>query len=353
MRYHLKEDGTAGPCKAAPGNCPKGAAIHGDSVQEVYSQLESVMKSQLFPEPEYPAPKERPSAREIGSAGQMMTYNEPEIIKLQLEAFAKLGIISDAIPILEKHSPVIGKAWEVGTQGALEYANFKVKQQEYIYEGSNDERFIGQTPTWVANSHYELQTAALNSLMDKLETGTLEGVDLDAYQVALGDTHVLNEYGKPQVNAFLAFNYNPHRQDDNFFNNVKTRFLKEGFGKTQLSENKSRFKVPAFYWNGLDETRKERVVAQLLSDNYDGRGGKREFKDKALGRDFGKLLSTTFAYNSQLNVRGIEEGTPASFSLDWDGSKVEGTYKFTDDGFEWTETSRTYVTPKPDPRLAY
>ncbi len=361
MRYHLKEDGTAGPCKAAPGNCPKGAAIHGDSIQEVYTQLETVMKAQLFPDTEYPAPEPRKSPREIGSAGMMMQYSNPEIIKLQLEAFAKLGIISDAIPVLEKHSPVIGKAWEIGTQANIDYALFYEKPQPYSNwvadhkrgDGYVSEYHTGENPTWVAHTHYELQTAALNSLMAKLEDGDLDGVDLDAYQVALGDTGVIDSRGKGQSNAFLAFNYNPHRQDFDFYNNVKARFVKEGFGKTELSANKSKFTVPKFFWNGLDDKRKERVASYLLTKNYDSKTGKRSYEEKALGREFGEMMSSTFAHTEGLTRAWKKADTPVSFVLDYDGSKAEGVFKFTDEGFEWTENSRVYVTPKPDPRLDY
>lgn len=39
MRFHLKDDGTPGVCKAKPGECPKSAALHGDSVEEIYEQI--------------------------------------------------------------------------------------------------------------------------------------------------------------------------------------------------------------------------------------------------------------------------------------------------------------------------
>lgn len=39
-------------------------------------------------------------------------------------------------------------------------------------------------------------------------------------------------------------------------------------------------------------------------------------------------------------------GKDFTVALDPDGSKLVGSYKATDDGFEWTEKSRSYPEPK-------
>lgn len=344
MRFHLKEDGTAGVCKAAVGNCPKGDAIHGDSEQEVYSKLEKVMKSQLMPAPSFPEPAPRPTAREIGSNGMMMSYSDPQIIKLQLEAIAKLGLLEKALPSLEAHHPVVAAAWRTENQNVLDYEKLYEEPVEYPYEGADGGHYLTSTKTWVAHTHYELQTVALNDLMDRLESGTLEGADLAAYKIALGDTNVMIGQSKNtvQTNAYLAFNYNPSRQDDDFFNKVKNRFVAEGFGKEEITEGQSRYTMPEFFWKGLNTEAKERVVAQLLAEDYSSVGRKRSFQDKALGRDFGKLLSTTFAYDAELNRRGRPEGETMKFGIGWDLGSVEGSYKLTETGFEWAETQRVY-----------
>jgi hypothetical protein len=344
MRYHLKEDGTAGVCKATLGNCPKGDAIHGDSITEVYSQLESVMKDQLFSSNVYPVPAPRKSALEIGMAGSMMHPSDPTVVQEQMTALAKLGLLDEALPVLEKESPILAAAWRAGKPEAVNLDELYVKPQEYSYEGSDGGAYTSQTETWVSYAHYQLQTVALNSVMDKLETGTLDDVDFDTYSVALGRTSTM-------VDDYLAFNYNPHRQPDEFFNNVKNRLLKEGLGKEELQPGRTRFTVPAFFWRGLDDERKARVATELLSHNYDTRSGvKRTFEEKALWRtEFGKTLSTVFAYNPQLNRHANVEGEPARFGLGWDDGSVTGTYKFTETGFDWSETAREYKQPKPAP----
>lgn len=352
MRYHLKEDGNPGVCTAEPGKCPKGDAIHGDSVQDVYSQLEKVMEKQLFenPSPQFEDPAPRKSPREIGGAGMMMHYTDPAMIKDQLEAFDKLGIRSAAIPVLEEHNPVIGKAWEIGNEGVLEYDTFYEKPTPYRefvqshHRGGDsyvDEYRTGEEYTWVGKAHYELQTAALNHLLDTLETGELEGTDLKALETALG-----NAGGNE--NAFLAFNYNPGRQDYDVFNRVKNRLLAEGFSRKKLSQNQHEYRVPGFLWRGLDHDAKERFATQLIRNDLGLRGNFRKtFVDRALGRDFGEILSATFGPAKGLSNRSPEAaGEDFAVALDYDGAKLVGSYKLTDNGFEWTEKSRSYPEPK-------
>lgn len=352
MRYHLKEDGNPGVCTAEPGKCPKGDAIHGDSVQDVYSQLEKVMEKQLFenPSPQFEEPAPRKSPREIGGAGMMMHFTDPKMIKDQLEALDKLGIRSAAIPILEEHNPVVGKAWEIGNEAVVDYDAFYEKPAPYRefarthHLGGDryvDEYTTGEEYTWVAKAHYELQTAALNHLLDTLETGELEGTDLKALETALG-----NAGGKE--NAFLAFNYNPSRQDYDIFNKVKNRLLAEGFARKKLSQNQSEYRIPSFLWKGLDEAAKERFATQLIRHDLGLRGNfRKSFLERGLGRDFGEILSATFAPAEGLSNRRAEPAeNDFTVALDHDGGRLVGAYKLTDGGFEWTEKSRSYAEPK-------
>jgi hypothetical protein len=356
MRYHLKEDGNPGVCTAEPGKCPKGDAIHGNSVQDVYSQLEKVMEKQLFdnPAPAFEEPAPRKSPREIGGAGMMMHYTDPEMIRDQLEAFDKLGIKGAAIPILEEHNPVIAKAWEIGNENVIDYENFyekPVPYREFVQShhrgGDNyvDEYYTGEEYTWVAKAHYELQTAALNHLLDTLETGELEGTDLAALETALG-----NAGGNE--NAFLAFNFNPHRQDYDIYNKVKNRLLAEGFDRKKLSQNKNEYRIPGFLWKGLDAEAKQRFATQLLYNDLGLKGNFRKgFVERALGRDFGEIMGATFGPAKGLRGRdAVAEGQNMTVGLDYEGGKLVGSYKFTDNGFEWTEHERKYQEPKAPSR---
>jgi len=344
MRYHLKEDGTAGVCKATPGNCPKGDAIHGESVQEVYSQLEAVMNDQLFSTDTYAKPEPRPTARELGSDGMMMQYSKPVIVKEQLQALKKLGLLDKAMPTLEKHSPILAAAWGAKQEDAVDYDLLYVEPQRYSYEGADGGAYTAMTKTWVAPTVYELQTVALHSLVDTLETGKLEDVDLDAYRTALGETSESHD-------GFLAFNFNPARQKDDFFNNIKNRLEKEGLRKKEIGGGASRFTVPSFVWDGLDQDSKEQTVVTMLSSDYNPRiYGTKNFQDRVLNRNnFGKVLSSIFAPHRELNEKPVKEGEIKRFGLDHDGSYAEGKFSLTDDGFEWRETARVYAEPKPTP----
>lgn len=342
MRYHLKEDGTAGVCKAEVGNCPKGDAIHGESVQEVYEKLETVMQHQLFETGLFEKAPPRPSAREIGGDGMMMTYTKPVIVKEQLEALKKLGLLEDALPTLEAHNPVLATAWRHNQEHVIDYDRLYEKPQEYTYEGSGyDEgaRFIGTTKTWVARTAYELQTVALNSFMDRLETGTLEDADLDSYRVALGET-------SESDNGFLAFNYNHARQNHEFFNNVKNRLIKEGLNKKELSAGRSVYTVPSFIWSGLNKEQKERFADEMIAADYDSkRAQAKTFHDRVLNRNrFGELIASPFDLQSYKN-NVAQEDAVKDYSLGW-GSKVSGKFVLTDTGFDWQETARSYTEPK-------
>jgi len=340
MRYHLKEDGTAGVCKAEVGNCPKGDAIHGESIQEVYEKLEAVMQEQLFETGLFDKTPPRRSAREIGGDGMMMTYTKPVIVKEQLEALKKLGLLAEALPTLEAHSPVLAAAWRNNQEHVIDYDRLYVKPEEYTYEGSNDERFIGTTETWVARAAYELQTVALNNFMDRLETGTLEGADLEAYRVAFGET-------SESDNGFLAFNYNGARQDHEFFNNVKNRFVREGLDKKELSTGHSVYTIPSFVWSGLNKEQKERFAAKMISVDYKpGWAVAKSFQERVLNRnDFGEIMASPFAFGSRSTLPARNESEVNTYAIGWD-HKVSGKFTLTDTGFDWRETSREYAEPK-------
>lgn len=170
-----------------------------------------------------PALDRRPAVAEIGTAGLMMHFTDPQIIAEQIAALKNLELISAALPLIEFYNPVLAAAISSGTEHYINYEAMRETPREYRYEGSNGDGFIGQTETWVAKLHYELQTLALFSLMDVLETGELQQDQIADYSVALGNTSVKQD-------AFLAFNFNPARQPRGFFDLVKARLLIEGFG---------------------------------------------------------------------------------------------------------------------------
>ena len=342
MRYHLKEDGTAGVCKAEVGNCPKGDAIHGESIQEVYTQLEAVMQEQLFETGLFDKIPPRPSAREIGSAGMMLTYTKPVIVKEQLEALKKLGLLEEALPTLEAHSPVLAAAWRNSQEDLIDYDRFYVEPTEYTYEGEGSDegaRFIGRTKTWVAHTAYELQTVAINSFMDRLENSTLEGDDLDSYRIALGQT-------SESDNGFMAFNYNGDRQDHDFFNNVKNRLVKEGLDKKEYASGRSSYTVPSFIWAGLNKEQKERFADRMIAADYNPHWAPaKTFQDRVLNRNvFSEIIASPFDLQSYKN-NVVQEDTVKDYALGWE-SKVSGKFTLTEAGFDWQETSRSYTEPK-------
>lgn len=337
MRYHLKEDGTAGVCKATPGNCPKGEAIHGDSVQDVYSKLEAVMKDQLFHTDLFPATKPRPTAREIGADGMLLTYSKPVIVKEQLEALKKLGLLEKALPTLDVHSPVLAAAWRNNQEDVIDYDRLYIEPKRYSYEGSDGGAYTSMTTTWVAPTAYELQTVALHSLMDTLENGELKQEDIEPYRVALGETSESHD-------PYMAFNYNSGRQDHDFFNNVKNRMVREGLNKKKTGVGRASYTVPSFLWDGMDEESKERFARKMVSDDYaPGTADTKSFHERVLGRNtFGDLLETVFAPKSR--IPRVKSGEESNYSLQRFGdSKASGIFTLTDTGFDWSETGRKYV----------
>lgn len=58
----------------------------------------------------------RPSAREIGTAGMMMHYTEPQIIAEQIAALKNLGLIDAAMPSIAEHNPVLAAAISSGKE---------------------------------------------------------------------------------------------------------------------------------------------------------------------------------------------------------------------------------------------
>lgn len=363
MRYHLKEDGNPGVCTAEPGKCPKGDAIHGESVQEIYSQLEKVMEKQLFSEKSKPFEPTKPrlSARELGSAGMLVHQRQPFVVQQQLEGLRELGIIDQALPTLDAHQPWAAGAVRANLETSIDFDVLYERPVDFSYEGSDGHLYTSQTDTWVAHSSYELQTVALNHLMDKLENGELEGTNLKALSKALGHIKPPAEYPDNQKDTYrdsssfsfdyLGFNYNPDRQPDDFYNNVKNRLVEEGFDKKKIAENKHQYTVPGFLWKGLDQAAKERFATNLLAkDHRPSSYGMKSYKDRVLGREFGEIMSATFAPNDGLSRRsGDPEGKPTNFVIDYNGSTSTGLFKFTDGGFEWTEQERKYAEePKPN-----
>lgn len=272
----------------------------------------------------------RPVAREIGTAGMMMNYTEPRIIAEQIAALKNLGLLDAAMPSIEEHNPVLAAAISTGREHFIDYDAMEEKPQEYYYDGSNGEGFIGQTYTWVAYLHYELQTVALFSLLDLLETGELQQDQIADYSVALGDTSL-------KQNAFLAFNFNPDRQPYELFDGIKDRFRAEDFG-LQTRGYDLFYSVPSFLWAGLNSEQRGRVAAELIVRKNGQNWG--SFEDRILGREFGKLLSSIFAWHKGLNHRGISEGSSQTFSLEWGERFIQGRVEFTDEGFLWIEELR-------------
>lgn len=260
----------------------------------------------------------------------MMNFTDPQIIAEQVAALKNLGLINAALPLIEPYNPVLAAAISSGTEHYIDYESMHEIPREYHYEGSNGEGFIGQTETWVAKLHYELQTLALFSLMDVLETGEIKQDQIADYSVALGDTSV-------KQNAFLAFNFNPARQPYELFDGIKDRFRAEGFGLSSRGYD-SFYSIPAFIWAGLNSEQRGRVAAELIIRQNGQNWG--SFEDRMLGREFGKLLSSIFAWNKELNHRGVSEGSSQTFSLEWGERFIQGRVEFTDEGFLWIEELR-------------
>lgn len=278
----------------------------------------------------------RPAPREIGTAGMMMHYGEPQIIAEQIVALKSLGLIEAAMPSIEKHNPVLATAISTGNEHFLDYSAMYEKPQEYSYEGVDGGLYRRETPTWVAHLHYELQTVALFGLMDILENGELQQDQIADYSIALGDTSL-------KQNAFLAFNFNPDRQPYEIFDGIKARFRAEGFG-LQTRGYDLFYSVPSFLWAGLNSKQRGRVAAELIVRKNGQNWG--SFEDRILGREFGKLLSSIFAWHKDLNHRGISEGSSQTFSLEFGERFNQGRVEFTDEGFLWIEELRGLVSAR-------
>lgn len=366
MNYHRTQDGAIRQCKARPGHCPLQDAEHGESRLELQQKFETLMEENTFapltktpeakPAPPrldllQPAPPRVPAA-EIGTQGAMLHYKEPALIKEQLEALAALGIEDETQAVLEKYMPMLASAQKHAALEAVNFDKLYQEPQEYTYGRTDteygEEWFTSEHYTWVGKAHYGLQTAALNSLMDKLETGTLQPGEVELYGKALGNTSKTDS-------GHLAFNYNPHRQDKDFFNNVKNRFAQEGFGEEKIDERSSLIRMPKFFWQGLDDEAKQRVASVLLSAKYERHYQHTDLKEKAFATNsrasFGRMLSATFTPNSVLDGQVRKEHQPVRFDLgdlyhDASYPVIKGSYSLTDAGVVWREDQRLFYSKK-------
>lgn len=278
----------------------------------------------------------RLAPREIGTAGMMMHYSEPQIIAEQIAALKSLGLIEAAMPSIEKHNPVLATAISTGNEHFLDYSAMYEKPEEYSYEGADGGLYLSETTTWVAHLHYELQTVALFGLMDVLETGEIQQDQIADYSVALGDTSL-------KQNAFLAFNFNPARQPYEFFDTLKVRLRIEGFAVEPRGYD-SFYSVPSFLWADLNSEQRGRLAAEILSLQHSKSWG--SFENRILGREFGSLLSSIFAWNKELNRRAMVEGETQSFLFEWGERFAQGRIEFTDEGFLWIEELRGLVSAR-------
>jgi len=271
----------------------------------------------------------RPSAREIATDGMMMHYTDPQIIKEQIAALKNLGLIDEAMESIEVHNPVLAAAIRSKREHFIDYEQMLEKPVEYSYEGSDGGAYLSQTYTWVALLHYELQTVALFGLMDILEAGELRQDQIADFTVALGDTTV-------QQNGFLAFNYNPARQPDEFFGSAMERFISEGYGVSNRGYD-SFYKIPSFLWSALNGEQRGRLAAAIIRREFNSPQG---LDERTLRREFGSILATIFAWNKQLNTPGFTEGVSEEFSYDYGDRFVQGRVEFNEEGFLWIEELR-------------
>lgn len=269
----------------------------------------------------------RPAPREIGTAGMMMNYSEPQIIAEQIAALKNLGLIGAAMPSIEKHNPVLAAAISSGNEHLIDYEAMRETPQDYYYDGANGEGFIGQTRTWVAYLHYELQTVALFALLDLLENGELAQDQIADYSVALGDTTA-------RQNGFMAFNFNPDRQPYELFDTLKMRLRIEGFAKIPRGYN-SFYQVPGFLWAGLSAEQRGRVAAEIIGRDLGGNWG--SYDSRVLGREFGSILSSIFSWNEELNRAALVEGESQRILFDYGDRFTQGRIELGDEGFLWVE----------------
>lgn len=278
----------------------------------------------------------RPSPREIGTNGMMMHYSEPQIIADQVAALKSLGLIEAAMPSIEEHNPVLATAIATGNEHFLDYSAMYEKPEEYSYEGVDGGLYRSETTTWVAHLHYELQTVALFGLMDLLENGEIQQDQIADYSVALGDTSL-------KQNAFLAFNFNPARQPYEFFDTLKMRLRSEGFAMDSRGYD-SFYSIPSFLWANLNSDQRGQLAAEILHLQHSGNWG--SFDDRVLGREFGSLLGSIFAWNKELNRKALVEGETQSFLFDFGKRFAQGRIEFADEGFLWIEELRGLVSAR-------
>lgn len=347
--YHLNIDGTVELCVEQRSECPRRAAIHGVDRAAVYAKLDEVKKDQLFADRMLPVLGPRPSPLAIGMDGAMMSYTDPVIVKEQYTALVNLGEGRDALLILDKtHTHVAAR---VRSGKNFNWSEHRVEPVEYSYEGGDGHYYHSTTRTWVAVAHYLLQTVALHFLMDKLETGALAEKEVPHFEKALGNTSASDT-------AYLAFNYNPARQPDYFWNKLKNRLVREGFSSTEDSKGNFEVTVPSFLWDGLDDEHKARMATSMISDKYsitpgvwrrvkEGETWAESYLDSTDG--LSKSLQATFANIHSLHGAVIRPGdvmkvdtgqikSDASYPL------VEVEYEFTPTGFKSRHKRELFIS---------
>ena len=277
----------------------------------------------------------RRTAREIGSDGMLMNYSNPHIIKHQLVALKNLNLLAEAMPSIEAHNPVLAAAIESGRERYLHYESMREEVKDYRYEGSNGEGFIGQTKTWVAHLHYELQTVALFDLVRSLEAGELKPGSIADYRTALGNTPHSDD-------GDLAFNFNPDRQPDGFFDGVAATMFKDARKPQRRNSMEIQYLVPDFLWSELTRVERGRLAAKLIRADLNG-----EFNEHALKRSMGKILACIFAWNSELHDTAVVEDELTCFFYEWREYFAEGRVVFNDEGFTWREELRGLTSRRP------
>lgn len=276
------------------------------------------------------------TARVIGADGMMMNYSNPHIIESQLAAIKNLGLLAEALPSIEVHNPVLAAAITSDREHFINYESMREEVKEYRYEGSNGEGFIGQTKTWVAYLHYELQTVALFDLVRSLEVGELKPGSIENYRVALGETPYSDD-------GHLAFNFNPARQPRGFFDGVAATMIGEGLRKSQWGSRVAiQYLIPDFLWSELNSIERGRLAAKLVRADLNG-----DFNDQALKRSMGEILACIFTWNSELHEAAVVEDELTCFFYEWREYFAEGRVVFDDEGFTWREELRGLVSRKP------
>ena len=278
----------------------------------------------------------RRTAREIGSDGMLMNYSNPHIIKHQLVALKNLNLLTEAMPSIEAHNPVLAAAIASGRVHYLHYDSMHDEVKDYHYESESGEGFIAQTKTWVAHLHYELQTVALFDLVRNLEAGELKTGSISDYRTALGKTPYSDD-------GPLAFNSNPARQPRGFFDRVTATMLEEGLRKSQWGNGATtQYFVPDFLWSELNPVERGRLAAKLIRADLNG-----DFNERALQRSMGELLACIFAWNPDLHEAPIVEDELTCFFYEWREYFAEGRVVFDEDGFVWREELRGMASRRP------